>query len=1072
MGRLTRDRDAQPAPARSDYVELHAHSAFSFFDGSATPEALVQRAAELGLSSLALTDRDELGGVVRFAEACVEANITPLFGAEVSLEGSGVVLLLAQDVEGYRNLSSLITRARSQTERGRPSVELHDLEPHHRGLVCLSGGRSGGVEQLHVRHGERRSLELAGQLAEIFAGAFYLEVNDHGLSEDVRRTQHTLRLAQRLALPWVVTSDVRHARAEDRAVYDALTCIAHQTTLPEAGDKLFPSDARRLHSAREMRALFRHAPEGCARTLEVAERCRFRLIEELRPGLPCFPLPQGVKDGDALLRSLAEEGLRRRYTKPKARHRAQMEHELTTIRRLGLAGYFLIVHDIVRFARSEGVLVQGRGSAANSVVCYCLGVTSVDPIGLELLFERFLSEGRSEPPDIDLDIAHQRREEILQYVYERYGRDHAAMVAETITYRAKSAVRDAARVVGLPVSIGDRLAKEVGHRVASDVPSEGARSAAERLAAGGLAAAGLDPRDTRVAAMLRIVHGLEGLPRHRSIHVGGFVLTAEPLGSVVPIEPASMPGRTVIQWDKDDLAPVGLVKIDLLGLGMLSLLQRAFDRARETRGVELALHTLPADDPETYAMIRRADTVGCFQIESRAQMSALPRNAPERFYDLVVQVALIRPGPIQGEMVHPYLERRRGREAVTYLHPVLEPVLKRTLGVPLFQEQGMRVAVVAAGFTPAQADELRRAMGHRRSSERMETLARELTCGMESRGIAPETAARIVKQLAAFASYGFPESHAASFALLVYASAYLKRHFAPEFYAALLDAQPMGFYSVGSIVADAKRHQVEVRPPDVALGAWEATLEPTPKGAHGHALRLGLGLITNLGAQTRDALEAARDERAFVSIEDFARRSRLPRHLLEALARAGALDSLLPETEARDRRRALWEVLRVAHAPAGPLDRRPPDQAPLALPAPSAMEQTAFDYASYGASTRHHPMEHLRQRCQRAGMPTFAEVQARQAGPLRVTGLVTSRQRPGTAKGFVFLALEDETGMLNVIVRPDLFARRRDVITDHPVLVIAGKLERRDDVVNLLAEQVDFVHQGHGAEASRSHDFH
>ncbi|NOY94081.1 MAG: DNA polymerase III subunit alpha, partial [Deltaproteobacteria bacterium] len=909
----------------TSYVELHTHSAFSFFDGSATPEALVRRASELGLSSVALTDRDDLGGVVRFASSCEDAGVVPIVGAEVSLDGHGCVVLLAQDACGYRNLSGLITRGRMQSERGLPSVGLHALDAHHGGLVCLSGGREGRLEWLRDRRGARASFELAGQLAEIFEGAFYLELNDHGLNEDVRRAQDTLALARRLDLPWLVTGDVRYARADDKAIHDALICIAQQTSLPEAGDRLFPSAGRRLRSAREMRQLFRHAPEGVTRTLEVAERCRFRLLEDLRPGLPRFPLPRGVKDGDALLRALVEEGLRRRYPKTTTRHRAQVEHELTTIRHLELAGYFLIVHDIVRFARSVDVLVQGRGSAANSVVCYCLGITSVDPIGLDLLFERFLSEGRSEPPDIDLDIAHQRREEVLQYVYDRYGRDHAAMVAETITYRAKSAVRDAARVVGLPLDVANRLAKEVGHRVATDARSPGAKSAADRLMRTGLARVGLDARAPRVAAMLRIVRGLEGLPRHRSIHVGGFVLTSEHLGSVVPIEPASMPGRSVIQWDKDDLAPVGLVKIDLLGLGMLTLLQKAFARAKQTRGLTLALHTLPADDPETYAMIRAADTVGCFQIESRAQMSALPRNAPTRFYDLVVQVALIRPGPIQGEMVHPYLERRRGREAVSYLHPVLEPALKRTLGVPLFQEQGMRVAVVAAGFSPSQADGLRRAMGMRRSSDRMESLARELEQGMQARGIEASVAKRIVKQLAAFSSYGFPESHAASFALLVYASAYLKRHFAPEFYAALLDAQPMGFYSVGSIVADAKRHQVEVRPPDVALGDWESRLEPIADGAHPHALRLGLGLITSLGARARERIEAACAQGAFVSIEDFARRSELPRHLLTALARAGALDSLLPQDAPRDRRRALWEVLRVARTPAGPFDQRRPD---------------------------------------------------------------------------------------------------------------------------------------------------
>ncbi|MBJ70473.1 MAG: error-prone DNA polymerase, partial [Sandaracinus sp.] len=799
------------------YAELHARSAFSFLDGASTPEALARRAAEVGLDTLALTDLDDLGGAVRFAEACAREGVRPLAGAELSLAAGGAVVLLCEDARGWAHLCQLVTRARrapadpDAPPRGLPSVDLDTLAAHARGLVCLSGGRDGPLEATETGD----PAPLAGALADIFGDAFYVEVHDHALLEDVARVERSLALAAHLGRPWVVAADARHAAPHDKPIHDALVCLAHRCTLDEAGDRLFPNDARHLRGPATVARAWRDAPAGVLRTLEVAERCDFALLRDLRPSLPRFPLPAGTPDADAHLAALCEEGFRRRYAHPTERHRAQLRRELALIRRLGLAGYFLIVHDIVRFARSRNVLVQGRGSAANSVVCYCLGVTAVDPIGLELLFERFLSDGRGEPPDIDLDIAHRDREQVLAYVYERYDRDHAAMVCETITARGKTAVRDAARVLGLPPEVAGALARQVGHAVPSDATSDTAFTrggAADVLAEGGIERAGLDPRDPRMGALLRVVRGLEGLPRHRGIHVGGFVLTGEPLSSVVPIEPAAMEGRTIIQWDKDDLGPVGLVKIDLLGLGMLTLLSDALDRVR-ARGVPLDLHTIPADDPETYALIQRADTVGVFQVESRAQMNVLPRTRPERFYDLVVQVALIRPGPIQGDMVHPYLRRRRGQEPVSYLHPMLEPVLRRTLGVPLFQEQGMKVAITAAGFSPAQADALRRAMGRKRDRHTMARLSLELMQGMEKSGIEASVAERIVKQLAAFASYGFPESHAASFALLVYASAYLKAHHAPEFYAALLDAQPMGFYPVGSILADAKRRGVALRRP-------------------------------------------------------------------------------------------------------------------------------------------------------------------------------------------------------------------------------------------------------------------
>ncbi|MEO0323649.1 MAG: error-prone DNA polymerase, partial [Myxococcota bacterium] len=1017
--------------------------------------------------------------------------------------GEGTLTFLCAERAGWARLSRWITDARgggdAEAPRVLPSVPLRSVLEGAPGLVVLAGGRGGLLDRAPDEAARDR---LVGRLAEAFPGATYLTAQDHDLVEDVPRVTAVLAQAKRLALPWVATGEVRHAAPQDKAVQDALVCLGHRTTLAEAGDRLFPNDGRHLRGPGAMARRWAAAPAGLLRTLEVAERCTFDLRRDLRPTLPTFTelkrhdLPREaperergeliagevVRDPDALLAARARAGFRARYAEPTARHESQLQHELLVIRRLGLAGYFLIVADIAAFARHRGILAQGRGSAANSVVCFCLGITAVDPVGMELLFERFLSEGRGEAPDIDIDIAHRDREEVLQYVYDRYGRTRAAMVCETITWRGRSAVRDAARVLGLPPEVADRLAERVGHRVPSDAPTEtlftGGATAGELLAGGGIEAAGLDPRSRAMRALLRLVRGLEGLPRHRGIHVGGFVLTGEPLAEIVPIEPAAMEGRTVIQWDKDDLGPMGLVKIDLLGLGILTLLG---DALRHVNGAPrsgatpelsdaapLTLESIPAGDPATYALIQTADTVGVFQIESRAQMNVLPRTRPERFYDLVVQVALIRPGPIQGEMVHPYMRRRRGEEPVSYLHPVLEPVLRRTLGVPLFQEQGMKVAVAAAGFSPAQADALRRAMGSKRSRHKMARLSLELLQGMEARGIAREVGERIVKQLAAFASYGFPESHAASFALLVYTSAYLKANHAPAFYAAILDAQPMGFYPVGSLVADAKRHGVEVRGPCVNRSGWLSVLEAAAAGGrYAQALRLGLRLVSGLGAKASAALEAALAERPFRSIAHFTEVSGLPRRALAQLARAGAFDTL-----AGDRRQALWRARAAGRLRGGPLDAVADDRRHAPLTPPSAAERVLEDYATVGASAEAHPIAFLARRRQRAGIPTLGELASRRPGPVRVVGLVNSRQRPATAKGFVFLSLEDETGMANVVVRPDLFEREADVITKNPVLLIEGVLEVRQGVVNVIARRFQPVRKVPGAGGAGSHDFH
>ncbi|HJQ21928.1 MAG TPA: PHP domain-containing protein [Gemmatimonadaceae bacterium] len=1259
------------ARATGDYVELHCHSAFSLLDGAALPEMLVARAVELGYPALALTDHDELGGAVRFAQATSEVGIHGIIGAELSLElgvGSSEletrpirlatldsklpthdpspasqipphhshIVLLAESREGYGNLSTLVTLARMQRTRGEPSVDLDTLARHATGLFALTGCPRGWVPSLAAAGDVDGACDAAATLLDIFDRRVAIECWDHGLPEERDTTRQLVSIARSLDVPWVVTNDVHYARATDRVVHDVLACLKHRKTLDEMGTRLRPNAEWYLKSAAQMRRRWQHAPEGVRATLAVAERCQFRM-EQLAPTLPAFALPAGVS-ADEYLERLVEQGARERWTDAgiSQKHRDQLTHELALIRKLGLAGYFLIVWDIVRFARRRGILCQGRGSAANSAVCFCLGITAVDPIKLGLLFERFLSEDRKEAPDIDIDFAHEEREHVIQYVYEKYGRDHAAMVCEQITYRGRSAVRDVARVLGFSVEQADRLAtlsdrfsaratadalrgrenapddeetaeeviarafgqqmmpgtsastaarevkdqaREVGggrreaecrggapgsrlqppsspkwidprtnsltswHRPmpAAGYEPSGSETAHDtktnwwedphakethnerrnpttafrqtQSSVGVIERAGLDPKDKRVRVLADLVEGLHQLPRHRSIHVGGFVLTAEPLSTVVPIEPASMKDRTVIQWEKDDLDPVGLVKIDVLGLGMLTLIQKCMMYVRQTRGVTVDLAQLDMTDQAVYDDLCKADTIGVFQVESRAQMNTLPRLKPRSFYDLVVEVAIIRPGPIQGDMVHPYLRRRAGLEQVTYPHPSLEPILARTMGVPLFQEQGMQVAIAAAGFTPGEADMLRKAMGHKRSRERMAAICQKLIDGMKRNGIPEETALRIYNQINAFADYGFPESHAASFALLVYASAYLKHYYAPEFTAAILNAQPMGFYAPGTIIEDARRHGVRVAPIDLRHSQWDHTLEtgelrvgsweneratPNSKLPTHHsrppALRLGLRLINGLGPRAQEIFETARDDGPFTSIEDFVRRARFDRRTLRLLATAGALDGFLEsEPNLQRRREALWQVLDSARGDAGPLaprrvrsgsqvagrgspgrssthDPRPTTR----LPAMSPGELTEADYRMTGVSLNGHPMLHLRPLLRPNGILSAADIikRARDGEQVAVAGLVICRQRPGTAKGFVFLTLEDETGMVNIVVTPKRFERQALLISTTPLLLVRGVLQIEQTVVNVRGEKFRALQAEVGAEYARSHDFH
>jgi error-prone DNA polymerase len=1189
----------------SGYVELHCHSVFSLLDGASEPEALLARAKALGMPALALTDHDDLGGAVRFSQAARELGIEGILGAELTvLVGTDRthLVVLAESREGYGNLSTLITRARMDTTRGDPAIPLETLARHTSGLFALTGCPSGWVPQRLAAGDTAGACEAAATLLDLFDGRLAIECWDHRLPEERVLVRQLIPLARSLGIPWVVTNDVHYALPGGRIIHDALSAIRHQRTLDTMGTRLRPNGEWYLRGAAQMLRRWQLDDTGIRNTSAIAERCAFRLAD-LKPNLPDFPLPPGVTP-DAYLRQLVMQGARERIretgdgrrgtgdtatgdgsrgtgntatpdelmNRPSAvprlpsRYVQQIDHELGLIGKLGLAGYFLIVWDIVRFARRTGVLCQGRGSAANSVVCYCLGITAIDPVKMELLFERFLSEERREAPDIDIDFAHRDREEVLQYVYRRYGREHAAMVCEHITYRGRSAVRDAARVLGFSVEqanvlstlsdkfsaaatadvlrTGASLDEMTGRRydldpqsdrpaepddarkkpsewtaekllnpeVRDDQPSEGSLTSTLTNSGSPIPRppspvpddTGLDPNDPRVKVLPDIVQGLHQIPRHRSIHVGGFVLTREPLRTVVPIEPASMPGRTVIQWERDDLDAAGLVKIDLLGLGMLTVLQDCLKYIKAARGVSLDLAALDMNDQAVYDDLCRADTIAVFQVESRAQMNTLPRLQPRCFYDLVVEVALIRPGPIQGDMVNPYLRRRLGEEPVTFAHPSLEPALRRTLGVPLFQEQGMQVAVTVAGFSPGEADVLRKAMGHKRSREKMAAICEKLIAGMKKNGIDEETARRIYNQINAFADYGFPESHAASFALIVFASAYLRHYYAPEFLAAMLNAQPMGFYSVGTLIEDARRHGVKVRPIDLTVSAWDHSLElpdkvVVPSGgivrvrpggmARGtkHPIpdsrfpvpevRLGLRLVRGLGHVAREKLEKALRDGPFADIGDFVRRAGVDQGAVRALCEAGAFDRMANDVPPNQRRRtALWRALEAMRGTAGPLAPGPRPQVPsheLLFPAMTRLEITDADYRMTGLSLNGHPMRHLRQLLAPNAIRTADDIirNGRDGETVAHAGLVIVRQRPGTAKGFVFLSMEDETGILNVVVTPKRFERQALLISNSPLLLIRGTLQVEHGVVNLRAETFTALKADAGEDWARSHDF-
>ena len=1022
-----------PLPA---YAELHCVSNFTFLRGASHPEELVHRAAALGYSALALTDECSLAGVVRAHVAARESGLLLVIGSEVRLKDGPKLVLLATDRSGYGHLSELITLGRRRSKKGSYSLGLEDI----------AGGLPGCLALLLP--GGKDDAEHAGLVAGIFTGRAWIATELLCGPDDRSHFAALRELSKSTGLPLVAAGDVHMHLRSRRVLQDTLTAIRLRTPVRACGHALHPNAERHLRL--RMRLAQVYPPDLLSETVAIAERCRFSL-DELRYEYPEELVPAGETPA-SWLRRLTEEGLQKRFSgSVSQKTRDLIERELALIAELRYEPFFLTVHDVVAFARGRGILCQGRGSAANSAVCYALGVTEVNPAKQELLFERFLSKERNEPPDIDVDFEHQRREEVIQYIYGKYGRERAALAATLITYRPKSALRDAGKALDLDTRQVDAMAKSIAWW-------DDRKDLAERLRE-----AGFDPASPVMRRLMALAHALLGFPRHLSQHVGGFVISRGPLAQLVPIENAAMPERSVIQWDKDDLESLGLLKVDVLALGMLSAIRRALDFVNGRRGGNITMDTLLLEeDPAVYEMIRHADTIGVFQIESRAQMSMLPRLAPEHFYDLVIEIAIVRPGPIQGDMVHPYLRRRSGLEPTDYPNDAVRKVLERTCGVPIFQEQVMQLAVVAADFTPGEADQLRRAMAAWRRKGGLEPFQKKLIDGMRRNGIPEEFADRIYRQILGFGEYGFPESHSVSFALLAYVSAWLKRHEPAAFLAALLNSQPMGFYTPSQLVQDARRHGVEVRPVDVTASEWECTLE-VPSSA----VRLGLLMVRGLAEAAAKRLVATRAERPLQSVDDLASRAALGRGDLKCLADAGALEPLTGH-----RRQAHWSVAGTVtgrHILSGaPVAERRP-----VLPSPNEGESLVADYASTGLTLGRHPLALLRPHLARMRFFSAEEIRLLPAGSsARVAGIVTGRQRPGTASGTVFVTLEDETGCVNVIVWPRLVEAQRRELLGSQLMGVEGTLEREGEVMHLVAKRLSDHSDLIGSLKVESRDFH
>jgi len=1028
----------------ASYAPLWCKSNFSFLEGASHPDELVEEAARLGIRALALTDRDGVYGLVRAFVKARELGIQLVTGAQVTTEDGSHVILLALDRRGYANLCNLISDGRLRSPKGECVVRWRELCEHAEGVIALWGGDGSLVA------GVTDPVFVARDLKDAFGDRLYMMITRHRRAEDVTTEKRVRERATRFRVPTVAATEVLYHSVARRDLQDVLTCIRHGVTLSTAGRLTRPNAEHALRSPYAFSLLFEDDPSSIARTEEVAARCTFSL-GDIRYRYPLEALPDGTTSR-ACLRRLAFEGAGARYPRERfpagipRETTAQLERELEVIHDLEYEGYFLTMYEIVQFCRHHHILCQGRGSAANSAVCYCLGITAVDPVQMDLLFERFISRERAEPPDIDLDIEHARREEVIQWVYQKYGRAHAAMAANVVRYRARSAVRDVGKVLDVPDTTLDRVARLLSYY--------------DDISPAALARAGFDVESPAHQHLVRLTAEIQDFPRHLSIHPGGFLLGHEPVRDLVPIENATMENRTVIQWDKDDLEAIGLFKVDLLGLGMLTVVNRAFDLIETHHRQRLTMANVPHDDEPTYEMIRRADTVGVFQIESRAQMAMLPRLKPRNYYDLVIEVSIVRPGPITGGMVHPYLRRRNGEEAVVYPHACLEPVLKKTLGVPLFQEQVMKLAVVAADYTPGEADQLRRDMAAWRRSGRLERHKEKLVSRMRAKGIEAEFAERVFEQIRGFGDYGFPESHAASFALIAYVSAWLKRHYLDSFTCALLNAQPMGFYSPATIVDDAKRHGLRVLPVCVQASEWDCTLVCAPEslrmlgrrhpgdvGVRSHALRMGLRYVKGLAEPQAERILEARRERAFASVEDVVQRAVLDERMRARLAEAGAFEALEP-----DRRSALWEATGALTPP--PLTLAG-DAVPVEFRELTELETVVWDYETTGHSPRGHPLGPLRATLTAIGLPDARTVAALPNGRrVRFAGLVIVRQRPSTAKGVVFMTMEDETGFVNVVLWQDVFDRYALLAKTSSFLGVTGKIQRESNVVHVVAESL------------------
>jgi error-prone DNA polymerase len=1051
------------------YAELHCLSNFSFLRGASHPEELAARAAELGYTALAITDECSVAGLVRAHVATREHRLKLIVGSEVRLEDGLRCVLLATNRAGYGQLCRLITRARRAAPKGEYRLTRGDFAGNadseqriadSRNAVTLTAPTS---SLSAIRHplsassclalwlpADRPDSSEAAWLASVFPGRLWIAVELLTTGRDRRRLESLQQLGHGLGLPLVAAGDVHmHVRGR-RALQDVLTATRICTTVDRAGYALHPNGERHLRPLARLGEIY--PPELLAATIDIASRCSF-CLDELRYEYPREIVPEGETPA-GWLRKLTEEGERRRWPQgTPAAVRALVEHELALIAELAYEAYFLTVHDIVNFARGRGILCQGRGSAANSAVCYCLGITEVDPARMSLLFERFISRERNEPPDIDVDFEHERREEVIQYIYAKYGRHRAALTATVICYRPRSAIRDVAKALGLDPLQVNALARSMQWWDGSNIDPDRVRET------------GLDPESPVLTRVLTLARALTGFPRHLSQHVGGFVIARDLLEELVPVENAAMEDRTVIQWDKDDLDALGLLKVDVLGLGMLAAIRRAFALVEEFRGTRWTLASVPAEDPAVYEMIGRGDTMGVFQIESRAQMAMLPRMKPQNYYDLVIEVAIIRPGPIQGDMVHPYLRRRGGLEPVSYPSAEVEGVLKRTLGVPIFQEQVMQLAIVAAGFTPGEADRLRRAMAAWKRKGGLGPFEERLITGMRERGYPEEFAKQIFRQILGFGEYGFPESHAASFALLVYVSAWLKRHQPAAFTAALLNSQPMGFYAPSQLVQDARRHGVEVRAADALASDWDCTLERREHGTA--ALRLGLRLVKGLSRQAALRLVEARGGRGFESVQDLAERAGLDRRELGCLAAAGVLGGF-----AGHRHRAAWNVAGVeAPLPLMP-ELRIAEGIPL-LRAPREGEDIVADYVHTGLTLRRHPLALLRPRLEARGILTAERLRGMPNGAtVRTAGLVITRQRPGSAMGVTFVTLEDETGYVNLIVWRDVAERQRQALVGSRLMGVAGELQLEGEVMHVIARRLVDLSRWLGRVATRPRDFH